>query len=128
MPVVYPGKEKNYTRLLEGAWVDYEAGNYYLYYSGDNCCGDGANYAVMVARSNNALGPFQRLGETKSSGSSVVLEKDSTWLAPGHNSIFRDRKGRVYIAYHAIDYRKRKQNKDHGSRIMLISPVVYKNG
>lgn len=127
-PVVYPGKEKAYTILLEGAWVDYDGGTYYLYYSGDNCCGPGANYAVMVAKATNAFGPFQRLGETRPSGSSAILERDSTWLAPGHNSIFRDAKGRVYIAYHAIDYNKRKSGTDSSSRVMLINPVEYKNG
>lgn len=127
-PVVYPGKEPKYTILLEGSWVDYQNGVYYLFYSGDNCCGTGANYAVMVAKATNAFGPFQRLGETKPSGSSVILEKDSTWLAPGHNSIFRDEKGNAYIAYHAIDYGKWKQHTDSGGRVMLIQPIVYKNG
>lgn len=127
-PVVYPGREKNYTKLLEGAWVDYNEGTYYLYYSGDNCCGRGANYAVMVAKSGNPFGPFQRLGEADGSGSSVILEKDSTWLAPGHNSIFRDKKGQAYIAYHAIEYSKWKQGSDSGNRMMLIRPIIYQNG
>ena len=34
--------------LVEGSWVIRHGGWYYLFYSGDNCCGPKANYAVMV--------------------------------------------------------------------------------
>jgi len=131
-PVVWPGKEKNYSNLIEGAWVDIHDGKYFLYYSGDNCCGTKANYAVMVARSDNAFGPFERLGEANGSGSSAILEKDSTWLAPGHNSIFKDADGNSWIAYHAIWQDKDKAGPARGrdnylKRVMCINPVVYKN-
>ncbi|MFN3621066.1 glycoside hydrolase family 43 protein, partial [Sphingorhabdus sp.] len=33
---------KNYQRLVEGAWVVLHDGYYYLFYSGDNCCGPNA--------------------------------------------------------------------------------------
>lgn len=125
--------EKGYTKLVEGAWVDYYDGNYYLYYSGDNCCGDNANYAVMVARSDNAFGPFERLGEADGSGSSVILAKDSIWTAPGHNSIFKDNNGNTWIAYHAIwkkeaDKEKVKHENTYVRRVMCIEPVKYVNG
>lgn len=125
--VLLPGKEKKYTRLLEGAWMDYEKGTYFLYYSGDNCCGEGANYAVLVAKANNPFGPFQTKAEATGSESSAILERDSTWLAPGHNSIIRDGK-KAWIAYHAIDWPKRKAGKDSGDRVMLVSPIMYRNG
>lgn len=131
--VVPTNTEKEYTKLVEGAWVDYHDGKYYLYYSGDNCCGDNANYAVMVARADNAFGPFTRLGETKADSRSVILAKDSTWFAPGHNSIVHDKNGNIFIAYHAIwkkeadSSRAQKQNK-YVRRVMCIEPVVYKNG
>ncbi len=133
IPVVFPGKEKNYTHLIEGAWVDYYDSTYYLYYSGDNCCGTKANYAVMVAKSKNAFGPFERLGETKADSSSVILEKDSIWTAPGHNSIVKDNKGNRWIAYHAIWKNKIKAGNPSGAdrylkRVMCIEPVEYKNG
>jgi len=132
-PVLFPNKEKDYSKLIEGAWVDYHDGKYYLYYSGDNCCGNRANYAVMVARSDNAFGPFERLGEANGTGSSVILEKDSSWFAPGHNSIVKDNKGNSWIAYHAIwpdeAAKARKEGKDkYVRRVMCIEPVVYKNG
>ena len=122
-PVVMPGKEKNYTRLIEGAWIDFHNGFYYLYYSGDNCCGEKANYAVLVSRSRSPSGPFQSMGEANGSGSSVILEKDSLFLAPGHNSIVHGKRGKLWIAYHAI-----KANGGKAARVMLISPLVYENG
>ncbi len=132
-PLVYPGKEKDYTNLIEGSWVDYQNGNYYLYYSGDNCCGDKANYAVMVARADNPFGPFRRLGEANGTGSSVILQKDSVWLAPGHNSIVKDKLGNKWIAYHAIWRDKRKQGKPVGKdhyvkRVFCIAPLQYIDG
>ncbi len=131
--VVFPGKEKNYTNLIEGAWVDYHDGKYYLYYSGDNCCGTKANYAVLVARADNAFGPFETLGKANGSGSSVILEKDSTWTAPGHNSIVKDNNGKTWIAYHAIWKDKEKAGEPRGKdyylkRVMCMEPVEYKKG
>ncbi|QNN68155.1 family 43 glycosylhydrolase [Sphingomonas lutea] len=40
-----------FPRLVEAAWVIAHDGFYYLFYSGDNCCGPDAEYGVMVARS-----------------------------------------------------------------------------
>ena len=131
--VMLPDKEKAYSKLIEGAWVDYHDGKYYLYYSGDNCCGDNANYAVMVARADHAFGPFEPLGEANGSGNSVILAKDSIWTAPGHNSIFKDKHGNTWIAYHAIwkdEARKEKAKHENKyvRRVMCIEPVTYKDG
>lgn len=121
--VVYPGKDKTYSNLIEGSWLDYYKGTYYLYYSGDNCCGDKANYAVMIAKAPNPFGPFVRLGERNKTLNSAILEKDETYTAPGHNSIFQDEKGNRFIAYHAIEI----AHKEKG-RVMCISSIQYKNG
>ena len=123
-PVLFPRKDEPYAGLVEGAWIDFNNGYYYLYYSGDNCCGTYPNYAVMVARSKTALGPFERLGDINGTHNSVILQKKGKWLAPGHNAIFRDKKGYAYIAYHAIN----KESKNLKSRLLLISKIVYKNG
>ena len=133
IPLVFPGKEKNYSSLIEGAWVDYYDSTYYLYYSGDNCCGSKANYAVMIAKSKSAFGPFVRLGEIKADSSSVILEKDAKWNAPGHNSIIKDKKGNRWIAYHAIWQNPEQAGKPSGpdhylKRVMCIEPIKYKNG
>ena len=51
---------ENYENLVEGAWLQKHGNFYYLYYSGDNCCGENAHYAVMVARSESPTGPFEK--------------------------------------------------------------------
>jgi arabinan endo-1,5-alpha-L-arabinosidase len=125
----------DYQRLVEGAWVTYRNGFYYLFYSGDNCCGDKAHYAVMVARSRNATGPFQTLAEATGRANSVILEKNDEWIAPGHNSVIRDDKGDDWIFYHAINVRKRNLSQADSiggdrdvRRVMLMNRLVYRKG
>ena len=115
--------QENYQKLVEGSWVTYHDGFYYLYFSGDNCCGEKAHYAVMVARSKNAEGPFETLAEAEKISSSVILSKNEKWIAPGHNSVVIDNNGQEWMVYHAID----SENPNMG-RIVLIDKITYKNG
>ena len=124
----------DYQRLVEGAWVIYRKGYYYLFYSGDNCCGDKAHYALMVARSKSATGPFETLAQATGKKNSVILERNDEWLAPGHNSVVRDDQGDDWIFYHAINTRKRNLSKGDAiggdrdvRRVMLMNRLVYKN-
>jgi arabinan endo-1,5-alpha-L-arabinosidase len=121
----------NYQRLIEGAWVHYRAPFYYLFYSGDNCCGPNAHYAAMVARSRSATGPFETLEQATGAKSSVVLERGGIWNAPGHNSVATDARGRDWLVYHAVDTRRpRKVPMDdiNSRRIMLIDPIRWEGG
>jgi arabinan endo-1,5-alpha-L-arabinosidase len=125
--LVRPKEGPGYERLIEGAWVVRRRGWYYLFYSGDNCCGEKAHYAVMVARSRSATGPFQTLAEATRRPESTVLARSARWNAPGHNSIITDAAGRDWIFYHAIDPAKPK-NGEGDRRVMLMDRVTYKNG
>jgi arabinan endo-1,5-alpha-L-arabinosidase len=122
--VIAPNKEE-YSKLVEGAWVHYRDGYYFMFYSGDNCCGDKAHYAVMVARSKNAAGPFVRLGEAEKINNSAVIVKNESWLAPGHNAVVTDDAGQDWIVYHAFSSDPSLKSK---GRIMLIDQLQYKNG
>jgi arabinan endo-1,5-alpha-L-arabinosidase len=113
----------NYQKLIEGAWVEYENGYYYMYFSGNNCCGEKAHYGVMIARSNSATGPFENRRGKTTGINAVILEKNLRWIAPGHNSVVKDLEGVNWIIYHAIDSAKK-----NGGRKMLIDRIVYKNG
>ncbi|RTY94318.1 glycoside hydrolase, partial [Flavobacterium bomense] len=90
---------------------------------GDNCCGEKAHYAVMVARSKNAEGPFETLEEAEKTANSVIINKNDKWIAPGHNSVVTDDNGQEWMVYHAIDSKK-----PNGGRIILIDKITYKNG
>lgn len=113
----------NYSKLVEAPWVHVRDGYYFLFYSGDNCCGEQAHYALMVARSESPTGPFMRMEESDAvSTNSVILGSGERWLAPGHNSIFSDDDGKLWTFYHAID----AQVPERG-RLLMVDPITFKN-
>ena len=120
-----------YRRLVEGAWVIYRAPYYYLFFSGDNCCGPNAHYAVMVARSRSATGPFETLAEAGGTGGSVILERRGIWVAPGHNSVIADARGDWWLLYHAVDFRRPRSRPEadvNTRRVMLLDRLVWRDG
>ncbi len=131
--VLIPQRGRPYEGLLEGAWVVYQKGFYYLYTSGDACCGEDAHYAVMVARSTSPTGPFEKLGDANGSKSSVILEANSVWTAPGHNAILTDPSGQDWIFYHAMNAKNLGHNDvvpndGYYPRVLLMDPVTYLDG
>ena len=121
----------DYQYLVEGAWVTYRDGYYYLFFSGDNCCGEEPtripHYAVMVARSKSATGPFEQYGRVMEKNTSAILVKNDAWDGPGHNSVIRDAAGQDWMVYHAVDP-KQRINDNFIRRVMLIDLIVYKDG
>jgi arabinan endo-1,5-alpha-L-arabinosidase len=120
-----------YQRLIEGAWVLKRDGWYYMFYSGDNCCGPKAHYATLIARSRSATGPFETLAAATGAPSSVLLERRGNWVAPGHNSVAEDRSGDHWILYHAVDSRRpRSKPTDdvNTRRVMLLDRLVWREG
>jgi arabinan endo-1,5-alpha-L-arabinosidase len=128
--LIYPSGLQQYEHLIEGAFVVYRAPYYYLFYSGDNCCVAPMNYAVMVARSRSAMGPFEKKADaTGEFGGSVILQQNDRWEGTGHNSVVRDEAGRDWIYYHAIDPDDRyNPGTEAPKRPMLIDPIVYRSG
>ncbi len=123
--LVAPDAGRPYRSLIEGAWMTYRDGWYYLYFSGDRCCTREPRYAVMVARARDPLGPFEHFQGGRN-GSGVILEADERWLAPGHNSIASDAAGNDWIVYHA--YHARRFPDGDRRRVMLIDRIVYRDG
>jgi len=118
--LVAPDKGAPYQALIEGAWMLRRGGWYYLFYSGDNCCGPKAHYAVMVARARSATGPFEKRG-------APILEASGRWLAPGHNSLIEDARGTLWILYHAIDTH-RPGEPVNTRRVMLLDRLAWRDG
>jgi arabinan endo-1,5-alpha-L-arabinosidase len=120
-----------FPRLVEAAWVIRHNHFYYLFYSGDNCCGPDAEYGVMVARSGSPTGPFETLEEARGVPHSLMLFKNERWLAPGHNAIVTDKAGDSWIVYHAIDVnrpRQRQEDQINSRRILLIDKIQWRDG
>ena len=131
VPIIRNEDPLNYQRLVEGAWVVRRDGYYYLFYSGDNCCGPNAHYAVMAARSRSATGPFETLAQATGASNSVILERRGNWVAPGHNSVIEDARGDQWILYHAVDSRRpRTRDSDdiNTRRVMLLDRLVWRDG
>jgi arabinan endo-1,5-alpha-L-arabinosidase len=125
------GRNGVFPRLVEAAWVIRHDDFFYLFYSGDNCCGPDAEYGVMVARSRSATGPFETLEQARGVPHSLMLFKSERWLAPGHNCIVTDKDGQVWIVYHAIDVNRRRQHQQdeiNSRRILLIDRIVWRDG
>ena len=130
--LIWPNGERGgFPRLVEAAWVIQHEDFFYLFYSGDNCCGPEAEYGVMVARSKSPTGPFQTLEQAKGVPHSLMLFKSERWLAPGHNCIVKDEAGEDWIVYHAIDVdrpRQRQEDEINSRRVLLIDRIQWRDG
>jgi xylan 1,4-beta-xylosidase len=81
--------------VVEGPYILRRNGWFYLFYSGNGCCGVGCNYALGVARSRSLFGPWQK------NPANPILAGNETWKCPGHGSIVQDEQGRCFFLYHA---------------------------
>jgi arabinan endo-1,5-alpha-L-arabinosidase len=130
--LVGPAKTKvAFPALVEGAWLVRHGGFYYLFYSGDNCCGPKAHYAVMVARSRSATGPFETLADATGASTGIILGARGHWLAPGHNTLAEDARGTLWILYHAVDTRRprtKPSDEINTRRVMLLDRVEWRGG
>jgi arabinan endo-1,5-alpha-L-arabinosidase len=128
--LVSPGSGPYDANLVEGPWVTYHAPYYYLFFSGNNCCGTGAHYAVMVARSSSPTGPFEELASTNGAAQ-PILRAGGKWNAPGHNSVVTDAAGTDWMLYHAIDVNQPyliPGNTGISRRPMLLDRITYTSG
>lgn len=116
--------------LIEAPWVIKRGEMYYLFVSAGNCCTRPAGYAVLVARSSSATGPFEsRAKATDTWGGSVILSGNGAWEGPGHNAVVADGAGQDWIIYHAIDPDDPFQPAvDAVKRPMLIDRISWIDG
>jgi GH43 family beta-xylosidase len=78
--------------VVEGPWLIFEAGYYYLFYSGNSYAS--AAYALGVARSTSPTGPFTK-------ASVPILASRGEWAGPGHGSVVRSPHGAWVHVFHA---------------------------
>lgn len=78
--------------LVEGPWMIFEGGMYYLFYSANGYASNA--YAVGVARSSSPTGPFTK-------AAAPILVTKGAWAGPGHGSIVRGPSGDWVHVYHA---------------------------
>jgi xylan 1,4-beta-xylosidase len=83
--------------VVEGPFVVRRNGWFYLFYSGNACCGRGCHYGLGVARSKKLLGPWEK------NPANPILADNQDWRCPGHGSLVSDSGGQQYLLYHAYD-------------------------
>lgn len=105
--------------VIEGAYILRRDGWFYLFYSGNACCGRSCNYALGVARSKTLLGKWEK------NPSNPILPANDVWQCPGHGSIVKTPDGRDFLLYHA--YRKGAIGFIIG-REALLDEVKFQNG
>ncbi|MDQ4120260.1 MAG: family 43 glycosylhydrolase [Acidobacteriota bacterium] len=84
--------------VVEGADVVRRNGWFYMFYSGNACCGRSCNYAMGVARAKRILGFWEKYPKNP------ILDENDAWQCPGHGTIAQTPDGRDFMLYHA--YRK----------------------
>ncbi len=83
--------------LVEGPFVLRRGDYFYMFYSGNGCCGRGCTYGVGVARSKKLLGPWEKCP------ANPILAANQKFKCPGHGSVVEDPSGRTFFLYHAYD-------------------------
>lgn len=85
--------------LVEGPFVMKRGDTWYMFYSGNACCGLQCNYALGVARAKTLTGPWEK------NPNNPILKGNAVWKCPGHGSIVQDEKNRDVLLYHAYHSR-----------------------
>jgi beta-xylosidase len=103
-------------RVVEGPWMIFEAGYYYLFYSANGYAS--VAYAIGVARSMSPLGPFTK-------AAAPLLVSKGNWAGPGHGSVVRGPTGGWVHVFHAWVAGKIGQAP---GREVLLEPITFENG
>lgn len=121
-PVIYPiAKREAGTTAIEGAYLTYRKGFYYLWVSFDSCCkGVNSNYNIRVGRSKKITGPYaDKDGKPMmDGGGTLILKTEGRWIGPGHNSVLQLGK-QDYLVYHTYDADNR------GRPVLQIRPLEW---
>lgn len=104
---------------IEGAFIVWRHGFYYLFASFDFCCRKAAStYNIRVGRSEQITGPYvDRQGQPMlEGGGTLVRSGDERWRGPGHNTIYSE-DGVDWLVYHAYDALDEGKSKLHIERL-----------
>ena len=80
--------------VVDGPFVLRHREWFFMFFSGNGCCGASCNCALGVARAKNLLGPWE-----KNPGNPILAGNDN-WKCPGHGSVVVDAEGHEYLLYH----------------------------
>jgi beta-xylosidase len=101
--------------VVEGPFVLRRGDWYYLFYSGNACCGAKCDYKLGVARAKDMEGPWEKCP------ANPLLPGNDAWRCPGHGSIVADPTGRLWLLYHSYAAKGFVAT----GREMLLDEVVF---
>lgn len=123
-PKIYSiGRREPGTKAIEGAYLTYREGFYYLWVSFDNCCkGVKSTYNIRVGRAKEITGPYADKDDKPmmTGGGTLILKTEGRWIGPGHNSVLHDG-GDDFLVYHTYDAENR------GRPTLQIRPLEWDN-
>lgn len=105
--------------VIEAPDLLFKDGTYYLFYSANRY--DTVHYAVGYATSTTVTGPYVDAAENP------ILTNGAPAVGPGHESVFADAKGDLWMAYHAWDV-SGVGYAAGGRRAMWIDPLNFSSG
>jgi Beta-xylosidase len=79
--------------LIEGPFVTFQEGRYWMFYAGNDF--STPSYGIGVAVADHPLGPYVKQGEP-------LLRSTSEWTAPGHASVAAGLDGKPQLFFHAF--------------------------
>ncbi len=79
--------------LIEGPWVTFQKGRYWLFYAGNDFSTPA--YGIGVAVADHPLGPYVKQSEP-------LLRSTRDWIAPGHASVAPGLDGQPQLFFHAF--------------------------
>jgi beta-xylosidase len=106
-------------QVIEAPSMYERDGTYYLFYSGGHF--GTSQYAVGYATSDTVTGPFRDAEENP------ILVTKAPAAGPGHQTIFEDDDGDLWMAYHAWDI-ARVGEQVGGARKMWLDELEFENG
>ena len=89
---------------VEGAFIWYSNGYYYLFDAANPCCSATSTYRILVGRSATVTGPYYDRGGLAllQGGGTILLSSHGNIIGPGGASILNDSDGALLI-YHYYD-------------------------
>ncbi len=104
--------EEVWPRVNEGAFITKHKGIYYLTYSGNSY--ESPFYGVGYATATSPMGPWTKFEKNP------IYQKPENLVGIGHSAMFRDKKGKLKIVFHA-----HKSEKSIHPRGMYIADVEF---
>ncbi|HWK58590.1 MAG TPA: family 43 glycosylhydrolase [Parapedobacter sp.] len=118
---------------FEAVMIHKRGAYYYFFGSKGSCCeGADSKYHVLVARSENLMGPYlDKDGYviTDRGRGTLFLEGNARIAGPGHNArLIADDEGTDWFLYHGIDRAKGKVSSGASRRMLLLDKVTWRDG